>query len=133
MRTFLASLLLSIGLIAHAAVRVETGGVGVDERDALERNPAFNVKVIAVMQGGEYLADVDVTIHDARGTPVVRARTNGPWLMAELPPGRYRLVADFSGVSQIRDFTVSGPARHEIILRWHVGDLSATTPISPIR
>ena len=120
MRNLLALLLFGFALAAQAAgVRVATGGVGFEERAALEGDPGYNLKVVAAMQSGQYLSDVDVTILDARGTPVVAARTNGPWLMAELPPGRYRLVAAYEGASQARDFSVSG-ARAEIVLRWNV-------------
>jgi hypothetical protein len=58
-------------------------------------------------------------------------RTNGPWLMAELPPGRYRLVTDYRATSQTRDFSVVRGARQEIVLRWRV-DEPAVARASPI-
>jgi hypothetical protein len=120
MHKVVAVVLAVVALSVHAAaVRVTTGGVGVEEREALERDPAYNLKVVAVAQSGQYLADVEVRILDARGAPVVETRTNGPWLMAELPPGRYRLVASFGGASQARDFTAASP-RQVIVLRWNV-------------
>jgi hypothetical protein len=107
--------------------------VGFDEREALERDRGYPLKVVTVMQGGQYIADVHVTIRDASGALVLDARMNGPWLMADLPPGRYRLVADFGGVTQTRDFTVSGSRRQEIVLRWQVDESTATGPAMPIR
>lgn len=132
MRRLSALLLIGVALSANAAdVRIATGGVGFEERETLERDRGYNLKVIAAMQGGQYLADVDVTILDAAGTPVVTTRTNGPWLMAELPPGGYRLVADYRGTSQTRDFSVVRGARQEIVLRWRV-DEPAVAGASPI-
>ncbi len=123
MRNLLALLFAGVALTANAAgVRVATGGVGSEERETLERDPGYNLKVVAAMQGGQYLADVDVAILDAGGAPVVTARTNGPWLMAELPPGGYRLVADYRGASQSRDFTVARAGRQEVVLRWRVDE-----------
>jgi hypothetical protein len=132
MRRLLALVSVGLALSANAAdVRVATGGVGFEERETLERDRGYNLKVIVAMQGGQYLADVDVTILDAGGTPVVTARTNGPWLLAELPPGRYRLVADFRGASRTHDFSVARAQRQEIVLRWRVDEPTVAGPIGP--
>lgn len=135
MRRLLALLLIAIALCANAAdIRIATGGVGLEERESLEGDRGYNLKVIAAMQGGQYLADVDVVIFDAAGTPVVTTRTNGPWLMAELPPGRYRLVAAYRGASQTRDFSVVRSDRQEIVLRWRADEsaVAGASPIGPV-
>lgn len=122
MRSLVALFIMLVALAGHAAAgRVATGGVGDEERAALERDAAYNVKLVAVAQTGQYLADVDVKIFDATGAPVVATRTDGPWLMAELPPGRYRLVATYRGASQMRDLSVTG-SRQSIVLQWNVLD-----------
>ena len=118
MRQLVALLLIAaLSTTAAAQVRVATGGVGVEERAALEGDDAYNLKVVSALATGQYLADVHVRIVDAAGTQVAEARTDGPWLLAALPPGRYRIIATFRGISQTRDFT-AGAGRHEIVLHW---------------
>ena len=97
---------------------VRSGGVGEEERQALERDARYNLKVIAARRDGAYLADVDVTIVDQRGAQVLATHMEGPWLLAELPPGQYRVVGDYRGTMQKRDVTVGRGARSEVVLQW---------------
>ena len=58
------------------------------------RNEAdhYNVWLIfAERESGHYVADLKVRIVDARGDAVVDTVVDGPWLLAQLPPGRYRV------------------------------------------
>jgi hypothetical protein len=91
---------------AQPAPPVRTGGIGEDERRALESDTRYNLKLVAANRAGEYISDVDVTIVDERGAKVVAARMAGPWLLADLPPGRYRVLAVFEGARQSRDVVV---------------------------
>jgi hypothetical protein len=75
--------------------------------------------MFAVAQLSQYLAALDVAILDASGTVVLEARTAGPWLMAELAPGRYRLVASYRGLVETRDCATTA-TRNMIVLRWSV-------------
>src|SRR5262245_6863972 len=102
--------------LARSSIR--SGGVGEEERQALERDGRYNLKLIAARRDGAYLADVGVTILDQRGAEVLATRMEGPWLLAELPPGRYRVVADYRGTTQRRDVTVGQGARSEVVLQW---------------
>ena len=106
--------------LSPAAVR--SGGVGEEERQALERDARYNLKVIAARRDGAYLADVDVTIVDQRGAQVLVMHMEGPWLLAELPPGQYRVVGDYRGTMQKRDVTVGRGARSEVVLQWAVDE-----------
>jgi hypothetical protein len=70
-----------------------SGGVGEDEREAMRQEMApFNLWLMFVEQGtGNYSAAVAVTITDANANPVVDVVSEGPWLFARVPPGRYRV------------------------------------------
>lgn len=102
----LAAAALAMGLLATTAAgsaaaaspaptgdapRVVTGGVSEEERDALlQQAGSYNLWLVFAEQGtGNYLANVQVALSDARGEPLLDVVTDGPWLFAQLPPGRY--------------------------------------------
>jgi len=88
-----------------------SGGIGSDEQHALRSaRPNFNLHLLFHEPGGAYLAKIDVVITDDRGVKVLDAFSNGPYFMAKLQPGRYRIsVDDGRGRPQVRQVTV--PAR----------------------
>ena len=105
------------------SVRMESGGIGATERQVLDGDTRYNLKVVTAARSGHYLADVDVTIVDDRGVKVLAARMEGPWLLAELPAGRYRVVADYRGATQTRDIAVGREGRKEVVLHWADGSM----------
>src|SRR5437588_6877017 len=70
-----------------------SGGVSLEERDAMrEVAPDYNLQVVVAMRGsGEYRAEVPVSVEDQNGNAVLSVVTDGPWLFARVPPGRYRV------------------------------------------
>lgn len=69
-----------------------TGGVGDREQAALhEEAQEYDFALTVTRPDGAYLAHVDVSLEDASGNTVLRTTMNGPILLAELPPGRYKL------------------------------------------
>ena len=69
------------------------GGVGEEEREAMRPEAAhYNVwLVLAERDTGNYLADVKVRVVDGSDNAVVDTVADGPWLIAKLPPGHYRV------------------------------------------
>jgi hypothetical protein len=106
-------LALLIGLIAGmlagswamaegTAVRFESGGVGQEEFSALKRRAGdYSLELLHAVKGsGEYLADVDVEIRELpQRALVLRHRTDGPLLLADLPAGRYELTSTYGGAA----------------------------------
>lgn len=86
---------------SHGSVTWLTGGVGLEERDAIrEQAGEYNLWVwFARSEGGYFLADVEVNIEDAHGQRVLDTRTDGPWLLARVPPGRYVIRTDQQGAA----------------------------------
>jgi hypothetical protein len=107
-------------LIAQTGPPVRTGGIGEEERRALESDARYNLKIVAADRIGQYLADVDVQVLDAGGQRVIGTRMAGPWLLAELPPGRYRVIASFDGATRTRDVSL-GRDRREVVMQWDTG------------
>ena len=90
---------------AHAAgeatVPYRSGGASMDEFAEMNRLAGdYNMKLVLAAKGsGAYLADVDVTVRSLPGRQVVlETRTEGPLLLAALPPGRYEVSASYADV-----------------------------------
>jgi hypothetical protein len=84
-----------------------SGGVGETSYDAME-NAQNNYSFKAVFTGekGIYLSNVGVQILDRRGREFVNGTTDGPMLLADLPPGSYVLNAGAEGFEKTQKFKI---------------------------
>ena len=117
----LLSLLLAVaGRAAAAEVPILSGGIGESGREELAaRQSEFSLKLVFAYASGSYLASVAVRIADAAsGEVLVDAVSNGPWFLADLPAGRYRVTATYEGESQSADVSVPAQGLREVTLRW---------------
>lgn len=91
-----------------------TGGIGSDESAAIKAQfPKYAAALtFAGVQDGHnvFLASVPVKILDAAGATVLDVTTGGPYLLVDLPPGRYDVVASHQGREQ-RGHVEVGPGR----------------------
>jgi hypothetical protein len=80
---------------ATGRAAVVSGGVTEEEREEMLRQGGpYNLRLEFAEQGtGAYLGDVKVTVVDQSGRVVVDVVTDGPWLLAQLPPGTYTVRA----------------------------------------
>lgn len=103
-----------------AGTRFVSGGIGEEERAQLAATRAgFNLHLtFAVARSGNYLADVRVALRDASGREMLAANAEGPWLLAQLAPGRYSLTAEYGGKVQTRTVAVPRAGRAEVFLYW---------------
>jgi hypothetical protein len=102
-------------------VRYMNGGVGVGERDAMRgagRDFGLHLS-FSEATSGHYVAGVDLSIADAHGGTVFTLPNAGPWVYVDLPPGSYRVTADYQGRTQTQRVSVGdgGPAA-TAYLRW---------------
>lgn len=68
----------------------------------------YNLHLVFATKGsGEYLADVNVTIKKMSGAKVLETGIARPAFYANLPPGNYRISAEFAGKSQSRSVTLN--------------------------
>ncbi len=96
-----------------------SGGVGEKSLDRLNSMAGeFNLKLVFAMKSGEYVNDVSVVIADAKGKTILETVSEGPWLLARLPAGNYRIVASFAGKSEKRQAAVSASELRTIDFRW---------------
>jgi hypothetical protein len=102
--------------VAYSEVRVVSGAVGLDEREQMmEAYDEYNLHLVFARRNGEFLADVKVTIEDARGDTVFEGISEGPLLFAALPRGNYRVTAEYDGNAITRSLNVhaqSAPLRY---------------------
>jgi hypothetical protein len=126
MKSTLALALALTVLPASAQTQLACGGVGSDERHAMEAQAQrSNLALeIFVTPGGEYLADVDVTL---RGPgDALSLHTEGPICYVRVAPGRYRVEARFEGITRSAEVTVpastSRPVRVALAFPKSVGD-----------
>jgi len=84
----------------YAGIPYLSGGIGLDEREAL-RSLAneYNLQLSFALKRGNYLSDVEVLIADDRGATVLAAISQGPWFFTELPAGTYHIRAKMLGQS----------------------------------
>ena len=97
-----------------------SGGVGEGQAAAIKAAAAnYSVMLTFADPGGAYLADVKVMISDQKGKPVLDTVSTGPMLLVDLPPGQYRLNAEYKGNTQSQALSVKSkttPTR--LTLRW---------------
>ena len=106
----------------QGAVTYLSGGVGSDQaaalKDVMHKYPLVLEFAGATHQGNEYLADVPVHIIDMKGATVLKATANGPFMLATLPGGRYRITASYEGKTQQRVVNVSSSGHVRTMFVW---------------
>lgn len=104
----------------EGAVSFVTGGVGQDEAQALRaQSSQWPLAMEFAQREGhhdDYLADVDVQVRDTRGQEVLHTRTDGPFLLAKVPAGRYDVTATADGKTQHRTVEVGRHPVHMVLV-----------------
>jgi hypothetical protein len=118
---------LAMGPAFAGGIAVKSGGVGLDERAALEaERDRYNVRLAFAQTSGVYVSDVNVKITRPDGALVYEGRDEGPWFFAQLEPGTYRLIVDYDGMTQVRTLQVqSHQAAPLLYLHWPGGASAA--------
>jgi len=104
-RTILMALmttsLISGVVYADDRLPVWTGGIGSAEREQVEQTQAeYTLKLVFTGEGGMYVSRVQVRITDKDGAEVVNTTTQGPYLLADLEPGKYVVETNAEGTTK---------------------------------
>lgn len=100
-------------------VRYVTGGVGEGERTAiLGMAQDFNLKLTFAEKSGDYLSGVKTLITGRDGRKVLELASEGPLVLAKLPPGPYRVSVTANGREQTRDANVAGTGQQSLNFYW---------------
>jgi len=99
-----------------------SGGVGQGEITRLEaqRDKHSLWVITAAKVSGAYLADVQVKIRDSKGRSVLDHRLDGPWLLVDLPQGRFVVEASLNGEILRKTTRISPGDRHQIVFYFDV-------------
>jgi hypothetical protein len=78
-----------------------TGGVGSNEAKAMEAQIDKHTLAIELLEKtanrDEFTGDATVDITDQSGTSLLSAQSDGPFMLVDLPPGRYTVTATING------------------------------------
>lgn len=103
-------------------VEYVAGGIGLDESQEMSAAAAkwpLTLEFAARSgRGAEYLADVDVHILDAQGREVLATTADGPYLLARLSPGHYKVEATAEGDKLTQRVTVQKGRAARVAFIW---------------
>jgi hypothetical protein len=103
---------------SQGSVTYVSGGIGKDESDAMKQAASrYSLAIEMSSPAGpraEYVADVKIDIRDQQGKTLLSTTSDGPILLANLPPGRYTINAEKNGKSQQRNVVVGPSARPRV-------------------
>ncbi|WP_411726992.1 carboxypeptidase-like regulatory domain-containing protein [Methyloglobulus sp.] len=124
----LLSILSSFQAVAESMIKPQTqgevtfvsGGVGSDERDAMQAiRSDYNLSLLFSLQStGEYLSDVKVSITDSSGNTFLETVSDGPMLFAKLKPGRYNVTVELNGQVAHKKAIIVGNKRTSLSFIW---------------
>lgn len=97
-----------------------SGGIGENERHAIQAiKGEYNLNLLFAVKGtGEFAADVNVRIADAKGNTLVETVTDGPYLFARLKPGNYIVTAEKDGKVMRQKAKIGGRQTTSLSFYW---------------
>ncbi|CAG2155298.1 carboxypeptidase-like regulatory domain-containing protein [Cupriavidus numazuensis] len=103
-----------------SGIEYVSGGIGDGQQDAMKvMRKDYNLRLTFARPGsGEYLADVKVIIENADNAKVLETTSRGPLLFAKLPPGAYRITAEFEGQRQVKKATIRDGQPRGLVYRF---------------
>lgn len=106
----------------QANVTYMSGGIGEDEAAALRREESKFPLTLEFDRHAkphdQYLAGVAVTIKDHKGDTVLNATADGPLFLADLPDGKYTVIASNSGQQKERNVVIAGHKQEHVLFEW---------------
>jgi hypothetical protein len=92
-----------------------SGGVGSEEMEAIKAERSrYALAVLTAAKGsGAFLSDIHVRITDARESQVLDTVMDGPWLLVDLPVGRYTITATLNGQVQKTSLSLGNNGHHQ--------------------
>jgi hypothetical protein len=81
---------------------------------------AYNARATFVSASGQFLSGVILQIRSADGALLLNATSEGPYLFARLPEGRYHLRASSEGIVEERTIDIRKSRSVDVTFAWPV-------------
>lgn len=114
------------------AVQYLSGGIGLDESTAIKSASAswpltleFSV---AAPERALFASGVKVEIRDGKGALLLETTATGPYLLAKLAPGAYRIQATLDGKALQRQVQIKARQPQRVALVWPAGTNQGSAP-----
>ena len=103
------------------SVRYLTGGTSHEEADAVKRAAQqYPLELVFVEQDGRkqrLLDGMPVRIMDSKGKVVFDGTSKGPYFLARLPKGRYKILTRWDAWAFSREVSIGGE-RQRVVFKW---------------
>ena len=99
-----------------------SGGIGVDESSAMKAEAGtYALALTFAARIGDrdaYTSDVQLTIAKADGASLLDIKSAGPYLLVNLPAGKYRITAIFGEISKTQLVQIATGAHRQLVFEW---------------
>ena len=106
----------------QGSVTYLSGGIGHEEavamRHAESKYPLSLEFIQRAKPKDEFLANVNVTIKGHAGNTALETTSEGPFLLAKLPAGKYTVTAEESGKTKSRQVNVAAQKPLRVVFEW---------------
>jgi hypothetical protein len=101
-----------------------SGGIGESQAKAFEQaSPSYPLTLEFIVKPdrkdakAEFTAAVPVMVKSKNGKELLSATSQGPFMLIELPHGRYTVIAEHHG-KKIERHVVVGRVHHRVVFEW---------------
>jgi len=106
----------------QGSVQYVSGGIGFDEstafKAAMSRYPLALTFASRAGEKAAYVSDVQVVIRDRQDNNVLNVTSEGPYFLARLPDGQYRLFVTYDNKTLSRTVDVHGSKTTRALFEW---------------
>jgi len=99
-----------------------SGGIGSQEATAMKAaEKGYNLALEFAKQAkpkNEYLADISVMVKNNSGKTLLDTHSQGPFLLVDMPAGKYTIVADYQGHKLTRTAAVRAQHHERLVFVW---------------
>lgn len=107
----------------QGSVAYISGGVGKDEAAAFKKAaasyPLMLEFVAKTKPRNEFLSDIQVAIKEPNGKEVLNTKAEGPFLLAKLPAGTYKVYATHNGQTREHTVKIGKSDHHRVVFEWN--------------
>lgn len=101
-----------------------TGGIGSSEAESMrEAAKDYALEIVFVQklkEQEEFISDVKVQIQDTQKNTVLDVTTEGPFLLVNLPNGKYVITAEFNSDTKQQKVNVAAKKHQKVVFWWPI-------------